>query len=140
MASASRDRPCARSAPRSVVRQSFWLTSRAVPSDTAQRMGVAATAELVVLDDSGNPKEKISITREPVVIGRLSNSDVVLSDSNVSRRHAELKRDGSEWVIVDLGSTNGTLVNGKLAREHRLSDGDRLTIGTSEMTFKLGGA
>jgi hypothetical protein len=111
---------------------------RAVPSDTAQRMGVSATAQLVVLDESGSPKEKISITREPVVIGRLSNSDVVLSDSNVSRRHAELKRDGGEWVIVDLGSTNGTLVNGKLAREHRLSDGDRLTIGTSEMTFKVG--
>ena len=113
---------------------------RAVPSDTAQKMGVATSAQLVILDDDGSPKEQISITREPVVIGRLSNSDVVLSDSNVSRRHAELKRDGGDWVVVDLGSTNGTLVNGKLAREHRLKDGDRLTIGTSEMTFKEGGA
>ena len=110
---------------------------KAVPSDTAQRMGVVSTAELLVLDESGGAKEKISITRDPVVIGRLSNSDVVLSDSNVSRRHAELRRDGDQWVLVDLGSTNGTLVNGKLAREHRLSDGDKLTFGTSEMTFKL---
>lgn len=110
--------------------------ARAVPSDTAERMGVASSAQLVVLDDSGSPKEKIAITRDPIVIGRLSNSDVVLSDANVSRRHAELRREGGTWILVDLGSTNGTLVNGKLAREHRLSDGDRLTFGTSEMLFE----
>ena len=113
---------------------------RAVPSDTASRMGVVAPAELLVLGESGEPTERIAITREPIVIGRLSNSDVVLSDSNVSRRHAELRRDGDGWMLVDLGSTNGTLVNGKVTREHRLSDGDRLTIGTSEMAFKIGGA
>lgn len=109
---------------------------RAVPADTAERMGVSAPAQLLVLDESGTVKETISITREPIVIGRLSSSDVVLSDANVSRRHAELRRQGGEWVLADLGSTNGTLVNGKLAREHRLSDGDRLTFGTSELTFK----
>ena len=110
---------------------------RAVPSDTASRSGMVVSAELVVLDESGNAKERISITREPVVIGRLSNSDVALSDSNVSRRHAELRRDGTQWMLSDLGSTNGTLVNGKLAREHKLKDGDRLTFGTSELVFKL---
>lgn len=109
---------------------------RAVPSDTAERMGVSAPAQLLVLDESGTVRERIAITREPVVIGRLSSSDVVLGDANVSRRHAELRRDGTDWVLVDLGSTNGTLVNGKLAREHRLSDGDRLSFGTSELTFK----
>jgi hypothetical protein len=112
---------------------------RAVPTDTATRMGLASTgAELVVLDDSGKAKEKISITRSPVVIGRLSTSDVVLADSNVSRRHAELKKDGDRWVIVDLGSTNGTVVNGKLAREHTLKDGDKIGFGTSELQFKTG--
>ena len=113
--------------------------SRAVASDTADRMGMSVPAQLVVLDQDGGPREKISITRDPVVIGRLSNSDIVLADSNVSRRHAELRRDGSRWVLVDLGSTNGTLVNGKLAREHELNDGDRITFGTSELLFKTSG-
>jgi hypothetical protein len=113
---------------------------RAVSSDTAERMGAAASAELLVLDDEGQPREKIAITRDPIVVGRLSSSDIVLADSNVSRRHAELRRDGSTWMLVDLGSTNGTLVNGKVAREHRLEDGDRLTFGTSELVFKMTGS
>jgi hypothetical protein len=111
--------------------------TRAVSVDTAHRLGLASSgAELVVLDDKGTPKERISITRAPVVIGRMSTSDVVLSDSNVSRRHAELRRDGDRWILKDLGSTNGTLVNGKLAREHTIKDGDRIAFGTSELLFK----
>lgn len=111
--------------------------TRAVSSDTAARLGVVGSgARLVVLDADGQRKETISITRHPIVIGRLSNCDVVLADSNVSRRHAELRRDGSRWMLIDLGSTNGTLVNGKVAREHPLSSGDRLSFGTSEMIFE----
>lgn len=114
--------------------------ARAVPSDTAARLGVVGAAQLVVLDPDGERRETISITRDPIVIGRLSTSDVVLADSNVSRRHAELRRDGSRWTIVDLGSTNGTMVNGKLAREQPLEDGDRIAFGTSELIFELKGA
>lgn len=115
--------------------------TRAVSLDTADRLRLSRTgAELIVLDQRGEPSERISITREPIVIGRMSSNDVVLGDSNVSRRHAELRRDPEGWLLVDLGSTNGTLVNGKLAREHRLADGDKLTFGTSELVFKDGGA
>jgi hypothetical protein len=112
----------------------------AISSDTAQRLGIERSgAELVVLGDDGKPRERISITRSPVVIGRLSTTDVVLSDPNVSRRHAELRRDGDTWTVVDLGSTNGTMVNGKLAKENRLSDGDKISFGSSELVFRLGG-
>jgi len=114
--------------------------ARAVSSDTAARLGTAGPAQLVVLDSQGNRKETISITRDPVLIGRLSSSDVVLADSNVSRRHAELRKEGSRWMIVDLGSTNGTMVNGKLAREQSLEPGDRIAFGTSELIFELKGA
>ncbi|HET7482253.1 MAG TPA: DUF3662 and FHA domain-containing protein [Actinomycetota bacterium] len=111
--------------------------ARVAPSDTASRMGLAASgAELVVMED-GKEKERISVTKAPVIIGRLASSDVVLSDSNVSRRHAELRKADKGWVLVDLGSTNGTVVNGNLAREHPLKDGDRLTFGTTELVFKL---
>jgi hypothetical protein len=111
--------------------------TRAVSSGTAERMGLTnAGAELIVLDDTGSERERISITREPITIGRLSTNDVVLADSNVSRRHAELRRTGDRWMVSDLGSTNGTLVNGKLAREHELNDGDKISFGTSELIFK----
>jgi Protein of unknown function (DUF3662)/FHA domain len=113
----------------------------AISVDTASKLGLArAPAELVVLDDQGKDKERIAITRTPVVIGRMSSNDVVLSDPNVSRRHAELRRDGGSWRIVDLGSTNGTTVNGKAGPEHVLRDGDRLNFGTSELIFRSSGA
>jgi len=116
--------------------QEDMANTRAVPTNTADRLGLAnAGAEIVVYED-GTEKDTISVTKEPVVIGRLSTNDVVLSDPNVSRRHAELRRDGGLWTIVDLGSTNGTIVNGKLAGEHQLKDGDRLTFGKTELVFK----
>ncbi|MFP5297670.1 MAG: FhaA domain-containing protein, partial [Actinomycetota bacterium] len=112
----------------------------AISTDAATRLGLAtsATPQLVLLDERGKPSEKISVTREPVVIGRMSNNDVVLPDANVSRRHAELKKRDDRWVLVDLGSTNGTTVNGKLAGEHELKDGDRLGFGTSQLIFRSG--
>lgn len=115
--------------------------SRAVPTDTAERLGLpSAGAALIVRDDKGKEKERISITQTPLVIGRMSTCDVVLSDPNVSRRHAELRRESGRWLLVDLGSTNGTLVNGKLAREHELRGGEDLSFGTSELRFELSGA
>ena len=112
----------------------------AISSDTADRLGLAQTpAQLLVLDDDGTPREAISITRTPIVVGRLSSNDVVLSDANVSRRHAEITRNRSRWTLTDLGSTNGTSVNGKLIKEQNLKDGDRLGFGTSELIFRLAG-
>ena len=111
---------------------------RAISSDTASRLGVRGSgAVLVVLGPDGKPAERISVTRSPVLIGRMSTCDVVLADSNVSRRHAELRREDTNWVLEDLGSTNGTLVNGKLAKEHVLSSGDTLDFGTSSLRFEL---
>jgi pSer/pThr/pTyr-binding forkhead associated (FHA) protein len=113
----------------------------AISLDTANKLGLAQTnAQLLILDDDGTPSEAISITRAPVVVGRLSTNDVVVSDPNVSRRHAEITRNRGRWAIVDLGSTNGTTVNGKVVKEHNLRDGDRLGFGTSEMIFKLTGS
>jgi len=115
-------------------------STRAISSHTAERMGIAKTSgpELLVLDDSGQPRERISVTRTPITIGRLSTNDVVISDSNVSRRHAELRKDGTKWTLVDLGSTNGTVVNGKLGKEHSIANGDRISFGTSELEFRSG--
>ena len=116
-------------------------STRAISSHTAEKMGIERSkgAELLVLDESGKPRERISLTRTPITIGRLSTNDVVISDSNVSRRHAELRRNGDGWTLVDLGSTNGSVVNGKLAKEHALKSGDRISFGTSELEFRAEG-
>lgn len=112
----------------------------AISTDTASRLGLAdpSTPQLVLLDERGKPAEKISVTREPITIGRMSSNDVVLADANVSRRHAEMKKRDGRWIIADLGSTNGTTVNGKLATEHELKDGDRIGFGTSDLIFRIG--
>ena len=65
------------------------------------------------------------LSGDRVVIGR-SRGDVV-SDPNVSRRHAELRRDENAWHAVDLGSTNGVKVNGRRIEQVALRDGDRIT-------------
>ena len=101
---------------------------------------VGSGVELVVLNVYGRPAERIPITRAPVTIGRLITNDVVLSDPNVSRIHAELRRANGRWQLIDLGSTNGTLVNGELAREHTLRNGDHLSLGMTRLLFRQIGA
>lgn len=71
------------------------------------------------------------------IIGReRSQAGIVLRDPNVSRRHAELRFDGREWHIVDLRSTNGTLVNDVDVDECVLRDGDLLTLGLVNLEFR----
>lgn len=111
-------------------------STRAISMSTAERLGVSGSgAVLVVEEGGGRTGETISITRSPVVIGRLSSVDIVLADANVSRRHAELRREGPAWKLKDLGSTNGTFVNSKPVTDGPLEDGDRLLFGNSELVF-----
>ena len=74
---------------------------------------------------------------EVVRIGRAPESDIVIPDTSASRNHAELYRDGAGLRIVDLGSSNGTYVNGQRVNETRLSEGDIVGIGSS--VFRLAG-
>ena len=70
-----------------------------------------------------------------VVLGRSKDSDVQVEDANVSRKHAELRREGPAWWLVDLGSTNGTELNGKRIQRSKLSDGDTITLGATDLVF-----
>ena len=72
-----------------------------------------------------------------VVIGRSREADIVLQDPNISRRHAELRREDGSWQIVDLGSTNGIKVNGRRVDSQPLRQGDQITIGVTDLTFEL---
>jgi pSer/pThr/pTyr-binding forkhead associated (FHA) protein len=70
-----------------------------------------------------------------VIVGRGSNLDMVLVEDMVSRRHAKITVSGDEVTIQDLGSTNGTFVNGERIKSARLVEGDRILIGTSILTL-----
>lgn len=80
--------------------------------------------------------ERVPLGNEPITIGRLPESNIVLADPNVSRTHAEIRPRGSGFVVVDLGSTNGTRVNGVRIQERELVDGDELTFGNTRMRFE----
>ena len=72
------------------------------------------------------------------VIGRSRECDVVLSDQNVSRRHAEVRPSGGKWIVKDLGSTNGVKVNGRrITGPQSLKPGDTIELGTSTIAFDL---
>jgi pSer/pThr/pTyr-binding forkhead associated (FHA) protein len=72
------------------------------------------------------------------VLGRSREADCVLNDPNVSRRHAELRRGSTgDWQIVDLGSTNGVKVNGRLVDSSRLAPGDEVVLGTIRFIFDI---
>jgi hypothetical protein len=77
------------------------------------------------------------LSGDRVLVGRSRECEVVLADPNVSRRHAELWRDGGRWAIADLGSTNGIKVNGRRVDRAALDPGDRITLGVTELTFEL---
>ena len=70
-----------------------------------------------------------------VVLGRSKDCDIQVEDANVSRRHAELRREGPAWWLVDLDSTNGTELNGKRAKRAKLNEGDTITLGATDLVF-----
>jgi hypothetical protein len=69
------------------------------------------------------------------VLGRSRDCDVQVEDPNVSRRHAELRREGSSYWIVDLDSTNGVEVGGRRVKRAQLDPGDTFTVGSTVVTF-----
>lgn len=79
--------------------------------------------------------ERVTIDHQPFKIGRCETADLRIDSAQVSREHAQIYRRGNIWAIRDLGSTNGTQVNGKQVRESFLSDGDILMIAETEVTF-----
>jgi hypothetical protein len=77
-----------------------------------------------------------ALSRTVTRIGRGSDADIRLDDPGVSRHHAEVRVSGADVVLRDLGSTNGTYVNGTLVAEQPLRDGSVLTIGSTNLTFR----
>ncbi len=97
--------------------------------------GSLATATAALVGPTG---ERVPLHAQIAVIGRHADCEITLSDSNVSRRHAEIHRDNSGWILKDLGSTNGTAVNGtKITSPRYLSDGDVISVAGNHVRFEI---
>jgi hypothetical protein len=104
----------------------------AQPTEAASPVSLGVESEVAVLSWDGGREES---TRPRAVVGRSKDADIQVPDPNVSRRHAELRREGSTYWLVDLDSTNGIEVRGKRVKRLKLEDGTRFTIGSTEVTF-----
>ncbi len=106
------------------VRTGVGAVSRAMPRDGTWRLDVKVVR---------GPAEILGVALDlasPVTIGRSPDSDLAIADSFVSTRHARIDPTGEGPVLTDLGSTNGTVVNGKRrSRPARLREGDTITLG-----------
>jgi hypothetical protein len=98
---------------------------------TPEELGVER--ELVTLTVNGNQHP---IDKQTVVIGRSRECDIRLNDPNVSRRHAEIRQEGTAYWLIDLESTNGSTVNGRRQQRAKLETDDRITLGSTEIVFR----
>ena len=104
------------------------------PEAAVQEVGGKGPA-LVVRSGGGRAGESFFPSAERTLIGRSPECDVFLDDVTVSRRHAELVRNGETFTITDLGSLNGTFVNRKRIESAELADDDEVQIGKYRLTF-----
>jgi len=101
--------------------------------------------EAVSVEELGLDREIVSLTVNgtkhevesgKVTIGRSKDCDIQLPDPNVSRKHAEVRQEGAAYWAVDLDSTNGMEVNGRRQKRAKLRQGDRITLGSTELVFR----
>jgi hypothetical protein len=104
-------------------------------AEKLQPSGPIHLPSLVVHDDSSDPRT-VRLSKEIVTIGRLPDCDVVLDDRGASRRHAQVRTRDGVSTLTDLGSTNGTRLNGATVQSRALEDGDRITIGTTVIEYR----
>lgn len=100
--------------------------------DATIREGPEGAVGALVLPDG----RRVQLGDQQAIIGRMPDCAVALSDPQVSRQHAAVRPAEHGYQVVDLGSTNGTLVNGHVVREHPLTDGDVIMIGATSIRYE----
>jgi pSer/pThr/pTyr-binding forkhead associated (FHA) protein len=104
---------------------------------TAHESGTALALpeSKLILSLQGNPDREVILTSDRVLIGRGDEADVRIDSVFVSRYHALILRDGKQDVLLDLGSTNGLLVNSRRIVRRALRDRDLIQIGPTRVTY-----
>jgi len=95
--------------------------------------------KLITTSSSSEP-EVFLLTNQTTTIGRKPNNNITIDDLSVSDKHAHVITIVKDSFLEDLGSTNGTYVNGKQVRKHILEPGDTITFGTFQMTYQYSSA
>jgi FHA domain-containing protein len=110
-----------------------YSTANRVAVPLREEAVARAQRALLLLDG-----KRLVVGPNGATIGRSRQCDVVLEDPNVSREHAEVRPRGAAWVLSDLGSTNGSVLNGRrIDHPEVIKPGDEIEIGTSIITFEL---
>lgn len=120
--------------PRVVMAQDEDLPKGAV---TIEADGERSAPRYALRTIKGLPPDGYYELRGTVQIGRSEESDIALNDPSVSRTHAAIETEGSVPTVRDLGSTNGTFVNGRRVQNEALRDGDDVRFGNTRMRFIL---
>jgi len=117
--------------------QTMTFTADELAEDSAATVGElpGKGPALVVRSGGGRAGESFFPSGERTLIGRSPDCDVFLDDVTVSRKHAEILRDGERFTINDLGSLNGTFVNRRRIESGELEDDDEVQIGKYRLTF-----
>jgi len=90
----------------------------------------------LIINPTSSSRRDLALPRSLLSIGRDPSNDLVLPDAMVSRRHAVIEFRGSQYVLRDCNSSNGSLVNGDRVTERGLRDGDLVAIGTARLLFR----
>ena len=127
------EEPEAASAQEESGRTMIYSTANRIAEPLEERARAESHTALLLLDG-----RRMVVGPAGATLGRSRQCDVVLSDPNVSRQHAEIRPRGGSWVVTDLGSTNGTVLNGhRITRPEVVKQGDEIELGTSVITFEL---
>ncbi|MEM7337529.1 MAG: FHA domain-containing protein [Actinomycetota bacterium] len=118
------------------LHQPVTAESDAVLTDPISLDGVPeGTPGMFVVRQGPKRGSRIHLDTDSITIGRHPDSDIFLDDVTVSRRHAEVRREGEGFVVADAGSLNGTYVNQARVENERLNDGDELQVGKFKLVY-----
>ncbi len=95
------------------------------------------TKPILEFGDAGDGGRIYEMADNEIAIGRAPNCHVILEDRKSSRKHVVILKQENQWVLKDLGSANGTQVNGTRVEEHILASGDEIRIGDTKFRFKV---
>ena len=133
-AATSQPSPAPQPQPQAQPRMAAETVVFAGGQQAATPMPAQAAVRARLIDTTNNRAYDLASAR--LLIGRESKNDIAVHDVNASRTHAELRFEPQGvWTVTDLGSTNGTLVNGREVATQPLSEGDRITIGMTNFMF-----